>query len=425
MPDMADNNWNAIVIGGGAAGFFAAIRIKELNPKLSVVILEKTQKVLSKVRISGGGRCNVTHHCLKNSVLLQHYPRGKKLLKQAVNKFSVEHVINWFLNHNVQLKVEEDGRMFPVTNDSETIAGLFENLARQFEIPVVKGCNVTKIVQSNRAMPEKSELSLWTVITDSNEFTADSIVLATGGNVAWSHYQWISSMPIEIIKPYPSLFTFKIDDRDLQSLSGVSIDAGVVKLIGYENSFEGPILITHWGLSGPAILKSSAWAAQWIFEKNYRFDILISWVSQEENQFRQFFYDLLNTNSKKKIANLPIDIPQRLWDFILFKAGQNSEQLIFELSKNQKNKLVELLVKMPFTVTGKTTFKEEFVTAGGINENSIHHNTLELKNCPRIFACGELLNVDGVTGGFNFQAAWSTANLVANSIVYSPFSENL
>lgn len=422
MPDMADNNWDVIVIGGGAAGFFAAIRIKELNPKLSVVILEKTQKVLSKVRVSGGGRCNVTHHCLKNSVLLQHYPRGKKLLKQAVNKFSVEHVINWFLNHNVQLKVEEDGRMFPVTNDSETIAGLFENLARQFEIAILKGCNVNEIVSKKTP---KNDVLRWEVITDSMAFLTNSIVLATGGNVSWSHYQWMSPLPMDIIKPYPSLFTFKIDDKDLQSLSGVSVDRGNVKLIGYENSFDGPILITHWGLSGPAVLKSSAWAAQWIFEKNYRFNILVSWVSLEENQFRQYFYELLNANSKKKIANLPIEIPQRLWDFILFKAGQNAEQLIFELSKNQKNKLVELLVKMPFSVSGKTTFKEEFVTAGGIDENSIEHKSMELKNCQGIFACGELLDIDGITGGFNFQAAWSTANLVACSIAYSPFSENL
>lgn len=422
MPDMADNNWDVIVIGGGAAGFFAAIRIKELNPKLSVVILEKTQKVLSKVRVSGGGRCNVTHHCLKNSVLLQHYPRGKKLLKQAVNKFSVEHVINWFLNHNVQLKVEEDGRMFPVTNDSETIAGLFENLARQFEIAILKGCNVNEIVSKKTP---KNDVLRWEVITDSMAFSTNSIVLATGGNVSWSHYQWMSPLPMDIIKPYPSLFTFKIDDKDLQSLSGVSVDRGNVKLIGYENSFDGPILITHWGLSGPAVLKSSAWAAQWIFEKNYRFNILVSWVSIEENQFRQYFYELLNANSKKKIANLPIEIPQRLWGFILFKAGQNAEQLIFELSKNQKNKLVELLVKMPFSVSGKTTFKEEFVTAGGIDENSIEHKSMELKNCQGIFACGELLDIDGITGGFNFQAAWSTANLVACSIAYSPFSENL
>ncbi len=424
MPNMANNRWDTIIIGGGAAGFFAAIRIKELNPKLSVVILEKTQKVLSKVRISGGGRCNVTHHCLKNSVLLQHYPRGKKLLKQAVNKFSVEDVIEWFLSHNVQLKVEEDGRMFPITNDSETIAGLFEHLARKFEIPIYKGCNVSKIASTKSRYTSNDE-TRWEVITDTMEFSSNSIVLATGGNVAWSHYQWLNTLPIDFIKPYPSLFTFKIDDRDLQSLSGVSVEAGSVKLIGYENSFEGPILITHWGLSGPAILKSSAWAAQWIFEKNYRFDVLISWVSQEENQFRQYFNNLLETNSKKKITNLPIEIPKRLWDFILYKAGQNAEQSIFELSKNQKNKLVELLVKMPFYVTGKTTFKEEFVTAGGISQNSVQPKSLELKNCPGVFVCGELLDVDGITGGFNFQAAWSSANLVAHSIAYSPVSENL
>jgi predicted Rossmann fold flavoprotein len=422
---MAKGIWDTIIVGGGAAGFFTAIRIKELNPNRSVVILEKTQKILSKVRISGGGRCNVTHHCLKNSQLLQHYPRGKKLIKKAVNQFNVEAVIAWFLSHGVQLKVEEDGRMFPVSNNSETIAGLFEQLAEKFNIPVIKGCQVLSIQSNSSEEIAPTKNNRWTVHLNSETMTANAIVLATGGNVAWSHYQWLNSLPISIIKPFPSLFTFNIKDKELQALTGVAVEMGSVKMIGYDNAFDGPILITHWGLSGPAILKSSAWAAQWIFERNYQFNILVSWVLQEENQFREYFYELLTEHSKKKIINLPIDLPQRLWCFILNRAGQNTEQPINELNKNQKNKLVELIVKMPFMVAGKTTFKEEFVTAGGVDEQSLNTNTLELKHCPGVYACGELLDVDGITGGFNFQAAWSTANLVANSIAYSPFSENL
>ncbi|MFN5890370.1 MAG: aminoacetone oxidase family FAD-binding enzyme, partial [Bacteroidota bacterium] len=231
---MAKGIWDTIIVGGGAAGFFTAIRIKELNPNRSVVILEKTQKILSKVRISGGGRCNVTHHCLKNSQLLQNYPRGKKLIKKAVNQFNVEAVIAWFLSHGVQLKVEEDGRMFPVSNNSETIAGLFEQLAEKFNIPVIKGCQVLSIQSNSSEEIAPTKNNRWTVHLNSETMTANAIVLATGGNVAWSHYQWLNSLPISIIKPFPSLFTFNIKDKELQALTGVAVEMGSVKMIGYD-----------------------------------------------------------------------------------------------------------------------------------------------------------------------------------------------
>ena len=421
---MSENCWDVVVIGGGAAGFFSAIRLKELNPKFSIVVLEKTQKTLSKVRISGGGRCNVTHHCLKNSDLLQQYPRGKKIIKQAVHKFNVQHTIDWFNSHGVSLKIESDGRMFPTTDSSETIAGLFEDLVDKFGIKIIRGCAVKTLVYS-KGKNEYNNKYNWEIFTSAEKIMANSVVIATGGQMAWTHYQWISELPISIIKPYPSLFTFNIQDKQLQSLSGISVPSGAVKLIGFDSLFQGPVLITHWGLSGPAVLKASAWAAQWIYDRNYSFQILISWIIAEENQFRQQFNILVEQNAKKKIINLPLEIPNRLWQFILWRSEINSEKIIGELTKAQKNKIIEMLLKMPFTVTGKTTFKEEFVTAGGIGEDSIDPNTLAIKQHIGLYACGEILNVDGVTGGFNFQAAWSTANLVANSIAYSPFSENL
>lgn len=413
-----DDIWDAVVIGGGAAGFFAALRIKEINPTKSVLLLEKTQKLLSKVRISGGGRCNVTHYCIQNSALLKHYPRGKKIIKQAVNEFSVSHAIDWFHQHGVPLKVEEDGRMFPASNSSETIAGLFESLAHRFQIKVLRGCQANAIVKNIGE-------SEWSVQTNGHIHSTRTVIIATGGNVSWSHYAWMSDLPIDIISPYPSLFTFKIDQKRLQSLAGVSVVNGVVKLIGYDKYFQGPVLITHWGLSGPAVLKASAWAADWIFEKNYTFQILVSWVLEEENKFRQAFNELIASHSKRKMTNIPIDIPTRLWQYILEEASLSGDCIAGDLSKQQKNKLVELITKMPFDVHGKTTFKEEFVTAGGISEESINPNTMELKNAKGIYACGEVLDVDGITGGFNFQAAWSTANLAAISATHSPFSENL
>ncbi len=421
---MSENCWDVAIIGGGAAGFFTAIRLKELNPKFSIVVLEKTQKTLSKVRISGGGRCNVTHHCLKNSELLQQYPRGKKIIKQAVHKFNVQHAIDWFNSHGVSVKIESDGRMFPTTDSSETIAGLFEDLVADYGINIIRGCAVKTLVYSKGNNEYKNKYN-WEIIASAEKLMANSVVIATGGQMAWTHYQWISELPISIIKPYPSLFTFNIQDKQLQLLSGISVLSGAVKLIGFDSLFQGPVLITHWGLSGPAVLKASAWAAQWIYDRNYSFQILISWISVEENQFRQQFNNVVEQNAKKKIINLPLEIPNRLWQFILWRSEINSEKTLGELTKVQKNKIIEMLLKMPFTVTGKTTFKEEFVTAGGIGEDSIDFNTLAVKNHQGLYACGEILDVDGVTGGFNFQAAWSTANLVANSIAYSPFSENL
>ncbi len=421
--------YDVVVVGGGAAGFFAAIRLKELHPQLNIVIVEKTQKLLSKVRVSGGGRCNVTHNCLRNSELLSSYPRGKRMLKEAFNMWNVSNTIDWFEKHGVALKTEADGRMFPITDNSETIAGLFEFLAKKYAIDIVKGWELVHL--------HKDAENIWSSEffnkdKESASVKSEFVVLAMGGQQNLNHYAVLQQLGINVKFPVPSLFTFQIKDSVLTALSGVAVESGNVKLVGFDVAFQGPILVTHWGLSGPAVLKTSAWAAEWLNEKKYQCTVLIGWVSDPENQFREVIYQLVEDNLKKNIGNLPLPqtLPNRIWNLILEKSAVSTEKKCFELSKSEKNKIVENTLRMPFDIIGKTTFKEEFVTAGGIEDVSILLKSMELIDNPGLFATGEFLNIDGVTGGFNFQAAWSTANLVAQSIAKkknqsSPNSENL
>ena len=411
--DQMNENKRVIVIGAGASGYFAAIRIKELCPTAEVVIMEKTGKTLAKLRISGGGRCNVTHDVTGNAQLLEHYPRGKNFLKKVFYRWGVPETRDWFEKNGVELKVEEDGRIFPVSDSSETVAQLLEWKAKKLGVELMLNSSVVTIVP----MP-KDGFYRWQINTNtSGSEMATDVVMAMGGFPKLSQYNMIASLGVEIVTPVPSLFTFNINETTLHDLHGVSVVDARVKLVGYPESYNGPLMVTHWGISGPAVLKTSAWAARWLNEKAYVNTVLVSWVNLSEEELRQQLNENIRSNPKKMISNLGLDgVPKRLWDFIISRAETPVNKQSADLSKYEFNKIVENVIRMPFEVDGKTTFKEEFVTAGGISLTSVDSNTMAIKSQQGLYATGEVLDIDGVTGGFNFQAAWSTAAILAEAI---------
>lgn len=403
--------FDVAIVGAGAAGYFAAINIKLIAPDAKIVILEKTTKTLSKVEVSGGGRCNVTHNEIDPTKLSENYPRGGKFLKSLFRKFGVAETIQWFKEHNVELKTEDDGRMFPVSNTSETIVHLFESLAQKVGIEVWTKTGVVEISLENN---EKHTLHL----SDNESIESKFVVLASGGLNKHDSANYLKNFDIQFEKSVPSLFTFNIRNSELNALSGISVKNGKVKIVGLKKSYSGPILVTHWGLSGPAVLKTSSWFASELNEKGYHFDTLISWIdySTEEEAYQELT-EILLESPKKQMNNLYLfDLPQRLWLFILAESKIDETKKCIDLKKAEINKLLENLIRMPITVIGKTTFKEEFVTAGGISLKEIDENEMNLKKYPTIYVAGEMLNIDGVTGGFNFQSAWTTAWFAANSI---------
>lgn len=400
------------IIGGGAAGFFAAINIKISQPNCRVVIFEKTSKLLSKVKVSGGGRCNVTHHCLSSNELTNYYPRGGKFLKPLFREFGVPQTIEWFESKGVPLKTESDGRMFPISNSSETIIHLFEQKARELKIEVQINTQISDIEVLN---DENVKISFANgLLPEISKF----IVLATGGMNKNDSANYLKKLDLKFVNGVPSLFTFNIQNKNLTELAGISVPFGKVKIAGLKQLYEGPILITHWGLSGPAILKSSAWYARDLFDRLYQFDSLISWIDyRAENEVLLFIENSIANNPKKQIQNFNIfELPQRLWNFILEQAKVDFSKKTIELKKVEINRILENTIRMPFQVSGKTTFKDEFVTAGGIDLNELNPNELNLRKYNRIYAVGEMLDIDGVTGGFNFQAAWTTGFISAQSI---------
>jgi predicted Rossmann fold flavoprotein len=401
--------YDLIVIGGGAAGFYGAIQVAERKP-MSILILEKSNKLLAKVKISGGGRCNVTHHCYEPKKLSGHYPRGEKLLKNLFQHHHARHVVEWFTNNGVELKVEDDGRMFPVTDSSQIIIDCFLEKARQHKIKIELGKGVKKI--------EKHEgfFSLETFTGD--VYQATNVLIATGGHPTMDSYSWIKSLGHTIINPIPSLFTFNDSQKHFSDLMGVSVPGGMARIAGTKFLVTGPILITHWGLSGPAIIKLSAWAAEYLNEKKYTFQVLISWIgSISEEETRSHLHNYKSNHGKRKVTSWPLfDLPQRLWARLCELAEIPDEKIWMELSNRSFNKLMEGLIRSPFTIKGKTTFKEEFVTCGGVELSEINPETLGSKLIPGLYFAGEVLNIDGETGGFNFQAAWTTAYIAAHHI---------
>ena len=400
-------SFDVIIAGGGAGGFFTAINIAEANPKLKVAILERGKEVLSKVRISGGGRCNVTHACFVPNDLVKYYPRGEKELRGPFNRFCSGDTIEWFEKHGVALKIEEDGRMFPVTDSSQTIIDCFMDAAGKLGIQILMGESIQSLYRAE---------SHWKIETNKETFLAEKLVMATGSNPKM--WDLLAQMGHTIVPPVPSLFTFNIKDPRIRELMGVSAQASV-KVKGTKLEASGPLLITHWGMSGPAILRVSAWGARELFAKNYQFTLQVNWLNDVTfGECLETLKELKLEHAKKTVMKRsPFDFPNRLWDSLATAAGIVPETRWADLSKSQLEALASQLTQGEYQVNGKSTFKEEFVTAGGIELREIDFKTMESKLLPGMYFAGEILNIDAITGGFNFQNAWTGGYIAAESVV--------
>ena len=390
------------ILGGGAAGFFAAISCKTHHPGYEVTIYEKSHKLLSKVKVSGGGRCNVTNACFNISELSKNYPRGEKQLKKAFSVFNVSDTIDWFESRGVKLKTEPDSRVFPVTNNSQTIIDCLVNEALQSGIKIKTNSFIKSIAKTTNG------ITLY--FSDEHTIEVNRIIIATGGSPKKEGFNWLEELNHEIETPVPSLFTFNIPGNPVKELMGVSVENATVKIQSTKLKQSGPLLITHWGMSGPAVLKLSAWGARVLNEMNYHFKINICWDGiMNEQELRNVIADEFETIKRKKISNAkPVDIPNRLWLFLIHKCGINPDLNWADLSKEKLNRLINTLTNDEYEVKGKTTFKEEFVTCGGVSLQNINMQTMESNVCNGLYFAGEVLDIDGVTGGFNFQAAWTT-----------------
>ncbi|GAB3845692.1 NAD(P)/FAD-dependent oxidoreductase [Hymenobacter terrigena] len=405
------------VLGGGAAGFFGAIACAEANPNIPVILLEKTGKLLAKVRVSGGGRCNVTHACDTPAQLVAHYPRGSKQLKAAFQQFGVAETIAWFAKRGVTLKTEADGRMFPTTDSSETIAQALEEAARRAGVRIITNASVDEI-------QPLSEGGFNLKISGSGSAQLGSslqvsrLLIATGGNPKSANYDWLRALGHSIAEPVPSLFTFNVPNSPLSELMGVSVPQARVVLAGEKLQYEGPLLVTHWGVSGPAVLKLSAWGARRLSELGYVGTALINWAPTfTEETLRPWLQQFRQDNGKKTVASNPqFGLPQRLWRNLTEQAGIATETRWSDLPAKAQNRLLELLLRMPLAVRGKTTYKEEFVTCGGVTLDEVDLKTMQSRRVPGLYFAGEVLDIDGITGGFNFQAAWTTGFLAGRAM---------
>ena len=404
------NKADIIIVGGGAAGFFTAINVAEDNRDLKVIILERGKEVLTKVKVSGGGRCNVTHAEFIPKELTQNYPRGEKELLGPFHSFMTGDTIDWFGKRGVELKIEEDGRMFPVSDSSQTIIDCFNSEVERLGITVLKNHSVKVI--------EKSEDS-WELTTSEGVFSTKKLVLATGSNP--KIWKLLQDLGHSVEEPVPSLFTFNIKDERITDLPGVATNASVEVLDKNSRSIlqsEGPLLITHWGMSGPAILKLSAWGARLLAPINYHFGIKVNWLPDySEEKVLQQLKELKIENSKQTIVKYSqFELPKRLWQKLVKATGIEENQKWADTTNVQLDSLVQQLKAAVFKVTGKSTFKEEFVTAGGVELKEVNFKTFESKIHKDLYFAGEILNIDAITGGFNFQNAWTGGYLVAKAI---------
>ena len=421
-----------VVIGGGAAGFFCAINAARMHPHLQVILLEKSSKLLSKVKVSGGGRCNVTHACFSISDMIKKYPRGASFLKKAFHHFFTTDTIEWFEQRGVALKTEIDGRMFPLSNTSQTIIDCMLREADKYNVKIWMNAEVKEIQSivndfpnifvggqwSNNKASKTDNPSFNLLMADKKELLADYLCIACGGYSKSSQYEWLTKTGHSFQRPVPSLFTLNIPRNPITILMGITVENASIKITGSKMQQSGPLLITHWGLSGPAALKLSAWAARELAEKNYQCIILINWLPQyNENslteKIRQVRFDI----AAQKIVNKnPFGLPSRLWEYFLLQCGINAATRWADLPAKEQNKLIKILCAQELEINGKTTFKEEFVTAGGLTLNEIDANTMQSKLVPNLFFAGEIIDVDAVTGGFNFQNAWTTGWIAAKAI---------
>lgn len=398
-----------IVIGGGASGFFCAVNAKRLNPEMDVVIVEKSSKILSKVRISGGGRCNVTHQCSEIGEMAVRYPRGSNLVKKTFHQFFAGDTLEWFAERGVEIKAEADGRMFPATNTSQTI---IDCLVREMNLRGVQ------LIYNKEVKALRQTQLEWEVITNDEIMTSDFVCVACGGSPKASSFSWLTDLGHHIENPVPSLFTFNMPGNPITTLMGVSVEKAQVKISGTRLQESGPLLITHWGLSGPAILKLSAWGARALHDVDYQFRVVVNWVPdiKEAGVREEFRMRREASASQKVISRSHFGLPQRLWEFLAQGAGCSADLRWADLPAAMQNKLVNNLVAQEFSVSGKTTYKEEFVTAGGINLQEVNSNTMESKLLKGLYFAGEIMNVDGITGGYNFQHAWTSGYIAAKSI---------
>ena len=399
-----------VVIGGGAAGFFCAVNAARLYPSLEVMLVEKSSHLLSKVRISGGGRCNVTHACFSIAEMIKKYPRGASFLKKAFHHFFTTDTIAWFKERGVEIKTESDGRMFPLSNSSQTIIDCLMQEANRYGVTILMNREVREIT--------KKDSGFHLLFSNGTILETHLLCIASGGYPKSTQFEWLQKIGHSIEAPVPSLFTFNMPGNPITALMGITVEKVQVKLVGSKLVEEGPLLITHWGMSGPAILKLSAWGARDLAIKNWQFGIVINWLPAYNEQtlkdkFQQVRFDI----AAQKISNRnPFLLPQRLWDYLLQQSGVDENIRWADLPAKEQNRLIKNICVQEFSVNGKTTFKEEFVTSGGISLDEVDHASMQSKILPNLFFAGEVLNIDGVTGGFNFQNAWTTGWIAAKAI---------
>ncbi|HLO51659.1 MAG TPA: NAD(P)/FAD-dependent oxidoreductase [Kamptonema sp.] len=405
---MSDKYLRVVVVGGGAAGFFGAIASAINHPHTHITLLEAGRELLAKVRISGGGRCNVTHACFDPGVLVQNYPRGGKALRGAFTRFQPRDTVEWFSDRHVKLKTEPDGRIFPTTDDSATIVNCLIQTAKDAGIEIRIGAAVVSV----KKLATDFEIEL----KSGEKLKCDRVLLATGSSP--SGFKWAKNLGHTIQPPIPSLFTFNISDPRLQDLAGVSVGNVRVQLPAAKLEQTGPILITHWGLSGPAVLKLSAWGARFLHDNRYQTSLLINWLPQYNPEvLRQQLQAVRSQLPKRAIAtSCPLPIPRRLWEHLTVHVGIDNEKRWSELSNKILNQLIQELNQGQYQIKGKGAFKEEFVTCGGVNLKEIDFKTMESRCCPGLYFAGEILDIDGITGGFNFQSAWTTGWLAGDAI---------
>jgi predicted Rossmann fold flavoprotein len=402
-------NLEIAIIGGGAAGFFAAISAKEHFPGAAVTIYEKSNKVLAKVKVSGGGRCNVTHACFDNKELSKFYPRGTNHLRKAFDLFNTTSTIAWFKNRGVELETLSDNCIFPKSNSSQTIIDCFEYEAKRLGVIVKIQTPITDIVKLEKG---------YVLYANENEILVDRIIYTTGGQPKSTSLTWAEKLGHTIVQPVPSLFTFNMPSEPIRDLMGIVVEKATVRVEKTKLEADGPLLITHWGMSGPAILKLSAFGARILAEGNYDFAVLVNWLhTMKENQLREELEKVKDTNSDKKISNYnPFGLSSRLWNYLVDKSSISQDARWKEVTGKAFNKLVNTLLNDRYIVKGKTTFKEEFVTAGGIALDGVDFKTMESRFQKGLYFAGEVLDVDGVTGGFNFQAAWTTGYISGKNV---------